>query len=447
MGFPWQRRGTVKVLPNHLEILTMPWCRQARLLHVKGAGVLRWEGCGERAGNDGWTTGLSCLTLRGTPLLSRDDPGCPTCESMLSTGWGLDAADCPELEAVRDTLNVGFACLDDAIPALAPLLGLLERGLYVLTDGEAYPADGGGRFFWDVPDGLTAAPATAQVQLLDDDYEYEYPNSASVFLYPSQRRFRLDEKRVEYYMERFQQDGPPPRGVALHVAEGLSILLDGHHKAAAAARLGRTLPCLTILPAVYHYETAQIPGYPPVPTPTAARFGPFFIRVRDLPGAYPNKYLPQKPFHVVKGPQRQLPEGRLADREWTAEYRAAGAGYPTMREYAVVSAAKLPGYPTDSDLAHWLAEPARYRPWLRAALVLLRRSGGPRLKNLALCCAGLPYQRSSLVEESFRILAEMHGDPDVENFFVKYFIDLETLPQDRPLGLDTLTEIAHSFWN
>lgn len=29
MGFPWQRRGTVKVLPNHLEILTMPWCRQA----------------------------------------------------------------------------------------------------------------------------------------------------------------------------------------------------------------------------------------------------------------------------------------------------------------------------------------------------------------------------------------------------------------------------------
>lgn len=69
------------------------------------------------------------------------------------------------------------------------------------------------------------------------------------------------------------------------------------------------------------------------------------------------------------------------------------------------------------------------------------------MKNLALCCAGLPYQRSSLVEESFRILAEMHGDPDVENFFVKYFIDLETLPQDRPPGLDTLTEIAHSFWN
>ena len=51
------------------------------------------------------------------------------------------------------------------------------------------------------------------------------------------------------------------------------------------------------------------------------------------------------------------------------------------------------------------------------------------------------------MEESFRVLAEMHGDPDVENFFVKYFIELETLPQDRPPGSDALTEIAHSFWN
>nr|WP_326185055.1 hypothetical protein [uncultured Oscillibacter sp.] len=447
MRFPWQKRETVKVFPNHLDVLTMPWCRQARLLHVKGSGSLRWEGRGERTDNYWGTRYLSRLTLRGTPLLSRDDPGCPTCESMLSTGWGLDTADCPELETVRDTLNGGFARLDDAIPALTPLLGLLERGLYVLSDGKAYPADGGGHFFWDVPDGLTDAPATAVVQLLDDDYEYEYPDSAPVFLYPSQRRSRLDEKRVEYYMERFQQAGPPPRGVALHVAEGLSILLDGHHKAAAAARLGRMMPCLTILPAVYDYEPVQVPGYPPVSTPTAAWFGPFHVRARDLPGAYPNKYLPQKPFYVVKGSQRQLPEGRLADREWPDGYRAAGGRYPTMREYAVVSAAELPGYPTDSDLARWLADPLRYRPQLRAALVLLRGSGSPRLKDLALCCAGLPYQWSSLVEESFRVLAEMHGDPDVENFFVKYFIELETLPQDRPPGSDALTEIAHSFWN
>lgn len=446
MRFPWQRRGTVEVLPNHLEILTKPWCRQARLLHVKGSGVLRWESCGMRTDNCWGTRYLSRLTLRGTPLLSWGDPGCPTCESLLSTGWGLDTVDCPELEAVRDTLNGGFARLDDAVPALTPLLGLLERGLYVLADGEAYPADGGGHFFWDVPDGLTAAPATEVVQLLDDGYGSEYPDSAPVFLYPSQHRSRLDEDRVEYYMERFQQDGPPPRGVALHVAEGISLLLDGHHKAAAAARLGRMLPCLTILPAVCHYEPVWVPGCPPVPTPTAAWFGPFFIRVRDLPGAYPNKYLPQKPFHVVKGPQRQLPEGRLADREWPAIYRDAGAKYPTAREYALVTAAEI-GYPTDEELDQWLAEPHQYRPQLRAALVLLRSSGSSRLKDLALRCAGLPYQWSSLVEEAFRVLADMHGDPDVESFFVKYFIDLETLPQDRPPGSDTLTEIAHSFWN
>lgn len=42
-------------------------------------------------------------------------------------------------------------------------------------------------------------------------------------------------ERVGYYMERLQQDGPVLHGLALGVSEGMSVLLDGHHKAAAAA--------------------------------------------------------------------------------------------------------------------------------------------------------------------------------------------------------------------
>ena len=242
MRLPWQKRERVQLLPNKLHTVKLPWCRDARLVWVDGTGALRWERCGERRSYSG--TDLSCLTLRGTPLLSRKDPGCPTCASLLATGWG--PADCPELETVRETLNGGFIHLEDAVPALAPLLGLLEPGLYVIADGDAYPADGGGRFFWDVPDAWTEMPATAGVALQDDDYEWEYSSSAPVFLYPTQRRSRFDPDREAYYEERLRQDGPPPRAVALRIHQGLNLLLDGHHKAAAAARLGRAVPCLTI---------------------------------------------------------------------------------------------------------------------------------------------------------------------------------------------------------
>ena len=167
MRLPWRERERVQLLPNQLQTEKLPWCRKARLVRVDGTGALRWESRGQMDDDDWY---LSCLTLRGTPLLSRKDPGCPTCQSLLATGWGLATADCPELETVRETLNGGFTRLEDAIPALAPVLGLLEPGLYVIADGDAYPADGGGRFFWDVPDAWTEMPATSGVAPQQDDY-------------------------------------------------------------------------------------------------------------------------------------------------------------------------------------------------------------------------------------------------------------------------------------
>ena len=332
MRLPWQKREWVQLLPNKLDTGKLPWCRNARLAWVDGTGALRWEDRGWMEDDDCGRWYLSSLTLRGTPLLSRKDPGCPTCANLLATGWG--PADCPELETVRETLNGGFTHLENAVPALAPLLGLLEPGLYVIADGEAYPADGGGRFFWDVPDEWTEAPATEQAWLSDDDYESEYPESAPVFLYPTQCRARFDLDREAYYEERLRQDGPPPRAVALRIHQGLNLLLDGHHKAAAAARLGRTVPCLTILPLEY-YEMK--PGRM---SRTAVRdragFGPFTVPVAELPA----KWLPKRPGQHPQG-RLECPVGRLADREWSAEYRAAGARYPTVNEYALLTAAEI----------------------------------------------------------------------------------------------------------
>lgn len=425
---------TVERLAASPDTAKRTWCRMARLVRIRGSGALRWE----QRGGTGDGDFLLRLTLRGTPLLSRQAPLCPTCGSLLAAGWGMDAAECPELDQIRETLNGGFTCLDDAIPALSPMLGLLEPGVYALADGDVFPADGVGRFFWDVPDGPVPAAATAPVGLTDDDFEYEYPPSAPVFLYPSQRRSRLDEERVSFYMGRFRQSAPL-RGIALHVAEGVSLLLDGHHKAAAAARLGRMLPCLTVFPLEsYEWKTDPVRKRP---ERSRACFGPFAVPLKRLP----QDALPEQPWKHRKGPQGPLEAGRLADRTLPEAYRAAGERCPTSREYALTAAAGIE-YPTDEDLTRWLASPYEYRPRLRAALVLLRSRGDPRLKSLALRCAALPDRWCSLKEESFRVLAGMKGDSDAEAFFVDYFIQLETLPQDRPRGTEILTEIAHSFW-
>lgn len=445
MKMPWNQEA-VRILPAKLDLTGQPWCRAALLLHVRGTGALRWEARTLPPEADPYGSAV-CITLRGTPLLSVHMEGCGTSESWLCAGWGLDTAECPELEALREALNVGFTRLEDAVPALSPLLELLPEGCYVLAEGEAYPAEGGGRFFWDVPDQLTSSPATGMVHLDDDDYDMQYEHLPPEFLYPSQRRSRLDMERVGYYRERLQQDGPAPYGLALGVTEGLSVLLDGHHKAAAAALLGRTLPCLTVLRLEY-YELRPVTAPPRHLVPViprryeryAGHFGPFAVPIAEMGGVK----LPDEPWRLPQG-SGALPEGRLADAELPESLLAAGKRYPTAEEYALVSAAEI-GYPTDEELDTWLAAPGRYRRQLRAALVLLRGRGDPRLKRTALGCAAVGDERCSLKIEAFQALAEMKGDAEVEAFFIDYFVDMGEPPDVHGSARDYLTEIAHSFW-
>lgn len=427
-----ERFGRITLLPGRVETGNAPWCREARLLHIDGAGALRWEV--EEDAEASWKK-LSWLTLRGTPLAFVQSSGCPTCESLLAAGWGRDRADWPELAAVRRVLNEGFTRLEDAVSDLEPLLALLPAGLYVLADGWTVPAEGSGEFFWDVPDALTPYAATASIELCDDDFSFEWPDCAPIFLYPTQPRSALDEGRVDFFRERYES-GDAPRALALSLGEGMSVLLDGHHKAAAAARLGRRVPTLTLLPLIgYGYLRTGILGrrleidrafFSPLSVPTAG---------------IPQRYLPDREtlFRRITAPPPAYP-GHLADREIPAAYRRAARRYLTAQEAAVVSAAGI-GFPSDRELEAWLADPSLHRRQLRAALALLRSAGDPRLKPAALRCGAIPARDCSLREEAFRMLAAMRGDPEAEEFFIRYFVDL-----DEDHGDELLTKIAHSFW-
>ena len=437
MKMPWNREA-VRILPTKIDLTGQPWCRDALLLHVRGIGALRWETRALPPEADYYES-ARCLTLRGTPLLSGHFAAWETSESRLCTGWGLDTAECPELDTLRETLNGSFAQLEDAVPALSPLLELLPEGVYVLAESDTYPTDGCGQFFWNVPDWLESNQATGAIYLNDDDYDYQYERLPPVFLYPSQRRSRLDMERVDYYKERFQQDGSLPHGLALYVTEGMSVLLDGHHKAAAAALLGRTLPCLTVL-RLEHYQLRPL-AESRSREKKAACFGPFTVPIGDMNGIN----LPKEPWKLTEN-SASLPEGRLADIELPEVLLAAGKRYPTAEGYALVLAAEI-GYPTDRELETWLTDPGLYRPQLRGALVVLRSRGDSRLKDTALRCAAVGDAHCSLKAEAFQVLADLKGDPDVEAFFIDYFVSLEEPPSVHVSAQDYLTQIAHSFWD
>ena len=69
------------------------------------------------------------------------------------------------------------------------------------------------------------------------------------------------------------------------------------------------------------------------------------------------------------------------------------------------------------------------------------------MKDTALRCAAVGDQYCSLKAEAFQVLAELKGDPDVEAFFIDYFVGLEEPPSVHSSAQDHLTELAHSFWS
>ena len=434
MNIPWRRPSKASAFSLSLDTKDHLWCREARVVLVEGTGALCWEPLGR---HEDWTR-ESALTLRGTPLIALREAPCPTCAGLLAAGWGLDRADAPELQKISDALNAPFVDFSTSLTALSPLLGLLPAGLYVIAEGDCFPTDGDGHFFWDVPDGFTTVSATGPVyyNYNDADFACTYSEAAPVFLYPSQPRTHLDETRVAWYMEHFGESGDFPRAVAFHCAESVSVLLDGHHKACAAARLGRMLPCITILPlSGYHY--ARTKTIPPRTVPEKAVFGPFTVPVSRLPA----QYLPEQPWRPWKDRRPQPYTGQLARGcTFPIEYTAAGAVYPTAAEYGLVSIGEITPL-TPERLAAWLAAPEANSGKLRAALVYMKYHRDSRLKETALrCTAGQGY--TPLREVAFRCLAEMKGDREAEQFFIDYFVQADTSAEPA-----LLMDIAHRFWD
>ena len=223
------------------------FCREAALLRLKGG--LDKLVCRD---NGGLRSKERCeLYLGGTLLAEAYIPGCGTCSTLFRAGYGDGLMNESACREVRDGINAGYAGLKRAAGLLAPFVGLMTSGLYVVADIDLFPVMNYGtvlEHFWDVPD------YTSELHFLHwfvggGTEELDAP----MFLAPTQRAAVMNPARVEEYRQRLGEGDRFPRAVALYLNGGVALLLDGHHKAAACAAEG--VPVRTLV--VFRVEDAQ----------------------------------------------------------------------------------------------------------------------------------------------------------------------------------------------
>ena len=219
------------------------WCSSAVLFSVKNGKNTICEITGPANKDYEY---CSQFQLNGKPLVQGQFPACPTCEGMLATGYGIENIDCPELVAARNCMNSNFVSIMDSAEKIKPLLGLLRDGYYALADTICFPSDGDGKFFYEVSNELKYYAAACYGYYCS--WDYSCVDHFPLFLYPTQSASLINNERVEYYTQIMKTENEVPRALAVHVYGFMNALLDGHHKACAAASLGKALRCLTIIP-------------------------------------------------------------------------------------------------------------------------------------------------------------------------------------------------------
>lgn len=178
------------------------------------------------------------VLLDDIPLVELSGIKSPMSSSIIKTLGGRSEANL----SIQEKLNIDgeIHSLEDGFEKIESILSLLEDGEYELKEVEMIPTDGEDNDFWN--SSMTGHYYSASADLY---YRGSYIKGVPSFLVPSERVSCIDLDRVEYYREKIR-NGEEIFGVALELRGFMALLLDGHHKAAAAYLEGKKLKCLLI---------------------------------------------------------------------------------------------------------------------------------------------------------------------------------------------------------
>lgn len=420
--------SAVQILNANIQIDGVPVIRSAKLVHVDGKGALTTHSYLARNAK-GTFDYLTQITLNHVPLLEINAPEYSTFKRILTAGHGIANANCRELNDLQERINEPFTSLEDSIETLEPLLELLDTGLYLIADALCYPTDGDGHFFWNLPCDPAGSPAMEPILLKDRVHPYIWGHPA--FLYPTENAECYDEDRVRHYIDVYGKSDNTPRALVYNFGQFISFLLDGHHKACAAALLKRPVKCLVIIPfSRYGYMDKRNRA-----TRDALCFGAVSVPV----DAIPVEYMPVQ-RHEESSSYSALC-AKIRNRSWEERYIRTASVFPSVYEYADMTAAKIPdGVSVNEELIRsCLDNPdPENQQILKAILFAMELREDPARKALAIACAGqLPS--GMLKKQAFRVLAGIAGDPEIEQIFVDYLVGCED-PDD------VLLPIINSYW-
>ena len=375
------------------------------------------------------------IRLNNTPLVQINAPYCPTSNSLLATGYGIENANCQELMEIQKEINADFISLENSIKAMEPLLKLFETGFYLIAEAECYPTDGNGNFFWNVPNEFTDSPATGLAYLKDSDTDTSYVFNQPVYLYPTQTTDCYNEERVEYYIDKFNnEDNNEPRAIVYNFGGFINFVIDGHHKACAAALLGKPLKCLLIIKGEYsqnYGEDNQI----------FLNFLSSNIRKEDIP----IKYQPFLKEKEKNWGSMIINEGTVNKRQWEDKYINLSKKYPSLIEYATkVDDLIYENIEINDELINYCLINFDIDSQVKARKIFrnLEFLDMEKAKDFA-----VRYAKASLKQEIsnklklviYNFLVNMKNNTEVEQIFIDYIVCNE----DRD---DPVLELINSYW-
>lgn len=208
--------------------------------YASGAFIEVQNGLGKLHNVYGGTDNATYITLmlEDQPLfqLQGNEIYCPTCEKIVRSGYGFSQT--AEFEGTILNEDFTHISIPQAIKGIEAILKLLTSGCYVVLDTELYPTDGYGYLFCN-------APNNAAYHISSHNYRPSDPPGIprSYFTLATEPQSKIQQSRVEHYMK-----NPCGRALAYYMDGDMTALLDGHHKAMAAAMLHEKVNALLIVP-------------------------------------------------------------------------------------------------------------------------------------------------------------------------------------------------------
>lgn len=264
------------------------------------------------------------LMFQDKPLfyLQGDEYFCPTCEKIVRSGYQLEQTDAFHIEAINKE-NTSF---EEALCEMEPLFGLLKDGYYCVWDTMLCPTDGNGNLFWDYPNDDKVKRGSCVYYRGNSEWATCRPH----YTIATQPCFKMSKERVEYYRKK-----PECRAVAFYMDGNLTALIDGHHKAMAAALEHREVRALVISPCFYGYQV------------TASGEKKTYMRANDVT-IFSDACEMKSTSHVseVLGPEQinSVLSKMSKEREhfdfgdFGINTRELAGFYPTVHEYASIDA-------------------------------------------------------------------------------------------------------------